>query len=389
MEKVRLGIIGVGSMGTGHVRRFVEGRLEGYAELTAVCDINPARFDFVKENFGDAVKTFTDYNDLLASGLCDAVLIATPHYLHPPIAIAALNSGHHVLSEKPAGVYTKQVEELIRVADKSDKLYGIMYNQRTNEYFQKMREIVQNGELGTLKRCVWTITNWYRTQAYYNSGGWRATWEGEGGGVLINQDPHQLDIWQWIVGMPCRVHAFTHEGHYHDIEVEDDVTAYVEYPNGATGVFITTTGEYPGVNRFEISGSKGRLVYEDGAITYYKNNCDDVDYTANSEKYSEPISCTVEKIDDLSIGEQHDGILKNFCDAVRFGTPLLAPGREGIRGLSISNAMMLSSWKNDWVELPNDGEEFYQYLQKKIKNSTVKKEDTGVILDTAGTYNAK
>jgi len=261
-----------------------------------------------------------------------------------------------------------------------------MFNQRTNAYYQKMREMVQGGELGELKRCVWIITDWYRTQAYYNSGGWRATWAGEGGGVLMNQCPHQLDLWQWIFGVPKRIFAKCDLGKYHDIEVEDDVTAMAEYENGSTGVFITTTGEFPGTNRLEITGSKGKLVYEDNKLIYTKLSVDEREFTMSS---SEGFAAIEQEIIELEVeggtGEQHVGILKNFTNHLLHGEELLAPGIEGIKGLSIANAMMLSSWKNDWVEVMNDGEEFWAMLQEKIKTSKVK-EDAGIVFSTEGTY---
>ena len=252
MEKVRYGIIGCGNMGSSHIRYLSEGKIEG-AVLAAICDIKPEKMDNVEKIIAEKnpelkVSRYENYKDLLKSGDVDAVLIATPHYLHPTIGIEAFAANVHVLSEKPIGVYTKQVLELYEAAKKSDRVFGIMYNQRTNPLYQKVREIVQSGQLGELKRCVWIITNWYRTQAYYNSGGWRATWKGEGGGVLTNQCPHNHDLWQWMFGMPSKVRGFCYNGKYHDIEVEDDVTAYAEYANGATATFITTTGEFPGTN---------------------------------------------------------------------------------------------------------------------------------------------
>ena len=256
MEKVRYGVIGIGNMGTGHVQRLINGNIPG-AELTAVCDIKQDRLDWAKKACGDRpIGYFLDSHELIESGLVDAVMIATPHYFHPIIGIDAFEHGLHVLSEKPIGVYTKKVREFMAAAEKSGKAFGIMYNQRTDAFYQKMREMVKSGELGELKRCVWIITDWYRSQAYYNSGGWRATWAGEGGGVLMNQCPHNLDLWQWIFGMPSAIYANCEYGKYHDIEVEDDVTAMAKYPNGATGVFITTTGEYPCTNRLEITGSR-------------------------------------------------------------------------------------------------------------------------------------
>jgi len=385
MEQVRYGVIGYGNMGSGTLKRLWEGEVPG-AVLAAVCDVKQERLDAAKELCGDKIAYFTDYKELLASGLVDAVYIATPHYLHPVIGMEAFDAGLHVLSEKPIGVYTKKVYEFMEKAEKSGLAFGIMYNQRTNGYYQKMREMVQNGELGELKRCVWLITNWYRTQAYYNSGGWRATWAGEGGGVLMNQCPHNLDLWQWIFGMPKRIFAKCDIGKYHDIEVEDDVTALAEYENGATGVFITTTGEYPGTNRLEITGSKGKLVHENGMLTFTKLAEDERDFTKNCPQGFAKIDKEEIQIEvEGGSGEQHRGILINFTNHLLHGEPLLAPGMEGVNGLSIANAMMLSSWKNEWVDVKNDGEEFWAALQEKIAGSK-EKEDTGVVFSTEGTY---
>ncbi len=388
MDQVRFGIVGIGNMGSSHVKTLFGGKVPG-AVLAAVCDVKQSRLDWAKEQCGDSIAYFTDYKEMIASGLIDVIIIATPHYLHPIIGIDAFHAGLNVLSEKPVGVYTQKVEEFMKVAKESGKTFGVMFNQRTNPAYQKMREIVQSGELGALKRCVWIITDWYRTQAYYNSGGWRATWAGEGGGVLLNQCPHNLDLWQWIFGMPCRIRAFLSYGKYHDIEVEDDVTAYAEYPNGATGVFITTTGECPGTNRLEISGSKGKLVLERGVLRYTKLAGDEREFCYNCQGGFSKLESTTEEIKFESSGEQHTGILKNYTNHLLYGEPLLASGYEGINGLSLSNAMMLSDWTGDFVELPNDGSAFWAALQEKIKTSKVKEEVPGVVFDTEGSYGNK
>ena len=389
MDKVRFGIVGFGNMGTGHCKYLNAGEIEG-ATLAAICDIKPAKLEMAKEAYPD-VALFDNHMDMFKSGKIDAVIIATPHYFHPTIGIDAFNCGINVISEKPAGVYTKQVEELIAVAKKSGLAYGMMFNQRTNPMYQKMREMVQGGELGSLYRCVWIITDWFRTQSYYDSGDWRATWDGEGGGVLLNQCPHQLDLWQWIFGMPTHIHAFCHEGKCHNIEVEDDVTAYAEYANGATGVFITTTGEAPGTNRFEITGTLGKLVAEGNTLKFTKNEVDAAEFSRTSDQgFGKPKTEYIEYKFENG-GPQHKGITQNFTDHLIKGTPLLASGYEGINGLSISNAMMLSSWKNDWVNLPNDGEEFWAELQKKI--ASVKNREKKVveekIADLSDTYTSK
>lgn len=392
MEKVRFGIIGIGNMGTGHLDSLGHGHIEN-AEVTAVCDIKEDRLKFVSDTYGDGIACFNDYHDMLKSGLIDAVIIATPHYLHPIIAIEAFEAGIHVLSEKPIGVYTKKVAEMYEAAAKHPELtFGIMYNQRTNPKYRKMREMMQDGTLGELQRVVWIITNWYRTQSYYNSSAWRATWEGEGGGVLLNQCPHNLDLWQWICGMPSRVCGFLQFGKYHNIEVEDDATIFAEYANGATGLFITTTGEAPGTNRLEITGTKGKLVLENNKLLYTKLEEDVRDFTMHAETGFGLPKMTTEEIviDDPS--PEHRGILRNYTNHILNGEPLIAPGTDGINGLSISNAAHLSAWKNNkWIDLPNDGEEFWEELQKKIAASAGKDESvvTGGVADLSGTYNSK
>lgn len=392
MEKVRLGLVGLGNMGGGHIKNLIASPIENLT-LTAICDVQEdlmeTKRQLLAEN-GVEVATFNQYEDMIASGKIDAVLIATPHYFHPPMAIAAFEKGLHVLSEKPAGVYTKAVREMNEAAVKSGKVFGLMFNQRTNPAYQKLRELVQGGELGKLLRANWIITNWYRTQQYYNSGGWRATWAGEGGGVLLNQDPHQIDLMQWICGVPKRVRAFCYFGKYHDIEVEDDVTAYYEYENGATGLFVTTTGECPGTNRLEITGDRGKAIVEGNKLTHYIMECSIEEHRATSESgFATPKHEVKEYVFENS-GPQHMGILRNFADAVTKGTPLLAPGVEGIRGLTVSNAMHMSAWTDSWIDVPFDEEKYYELLQDKIKNSRfVKTVNAKGSEDLTSTYNPK
>ncbi len=394
MDKVRFGIIGLGNMGTAHITNFNDGKIAN-GVVSAVCDIDEKMLDNGVKLAGEGVKAFTDAEEMMKSGEVDAVLIATPHYLHPVLAIKALNFGLHTLVEKPAGVYTKAVREMNEVASKSDKVFGMMFNQRTNPLYIKLKKMIEDGELGELRRVNWIITNWYRTQSYYDSGSWRATWEGEGGGVLLNQSPHQIDLVQWLCGMPTKVMGHCAYGKYHDIEVEDDVTAYLEFPNGATGVFITTTGDAPGSNRLEISGTRGKVVVDlsHGAGTedkfmFYRAETDVDEHIKTCESgFQQPDYWNCE-IEVKGENPQHVGICKNFCDAILNGTPLLAPGEEGINGVAISNAIHLSDWLEKPVTLPIDEELFYTMLQDKIKNSTVKKkavENNGPV-NLSGTY---
>ncbi len=390
MDKVRFGIIGVGNMGSSHAQYLFNGEIKG-AVLGAVCDLKASRRQWAREKFGESLPIFEDYKELLKSGTCDVVLIAVPHYLHPVIAIDAFNAGLNVISEKPVGVYTKAVREMMEVAKKSGKAFGVMFNQRTNPVYRKMRNIIQAGELGELKRFVWIITDWYRTQSYYDSGDWRATWSGEGGGVLMNQCPHNLDLWQWLFGMPKSVTAFCDYGKYHDIEVEDDVTAYAKYENGATAVFITTTGECPGTNRLEITGSKGALIAEGKTLTWIKNEEDERVHCFKCQNGFEKVKNTTEVLTpEYEMLEQHKGITQNFTNHLLYGEELMASGYEGINGLLLCNSIMLSSWKNATVEIGAEGneDEFYELLKKRIATSRRKETvASDTVADLSSTYN--
>lgn len=386
MEKVRMGIVGVGNMGTAHANNLFEGKVPDMV-LGAVCDISPERREFAKEHYKD-VPVFSDASEMFKSGLIDAVEIATPHYSHPPIAIDAFNNGINVLTEKPAGVYTKQVLEMNEAAKKSGLLFGIMYNQRTNPVYQKLRDLIQSGELGGIKRVSWIITDWYRPQAYHDSGTWRSTWKTEGGGALINQNPHQLDLWQWLFGMPDRIMAHVSFGKYYDIEVEDDVTAFMEYKNGMTGVYITSTGEAPGTNRLEIACDMGRVVVENNVITFLRNRVSEREFNkTNTLPFGRPEVWSCEIPADKSGGEQHIGIFKNYADALLKKTPLLAPGEEGVYGLTISNAIHYSAWTGEWADVKNfPHQRFYDLLSEKIKSSVVKKETKTVVSDLEDSF---
>lgn len=390
-RKLKLGIIGVGNMGGGHLDNYKNGKMPEI-EITCVADTDERKFKIAKEKAPEAV-CFSSASELIRSGLCEAVLIATPHYSHPEIAIEALSAGLHVMSEKPAGVYTKQVRELIEVASHSDKTYAIMFNQRTNCVYRKVKELVDSGEYGKIRRVSWIITDWFRTQQYYNSGGWRATWSGEGGGVMLNQCPHQLDLWQWICGMPSKIRAFCHEGKWHDIEVEDDVTIYAEYPNGATGTFITTTGDFPGTNRLEITLDKAKIVCEndqlEGDFVIRMCTLEESlpEYIKTSSEGFGKIANKWVRVETDGMNEQHSGVMNAFAAHILRGSPLIAQGSEGINGLIISNAAFLSSWLDKTIELPFDEELFYELLQEKIKNSKfVKVVNEQVQSDMSSTY---
>ena len=382
MEKVRLGIIGLG-MGAFHAQYLLEGKVKR-CELTAVCDAVPdklARYPKLKQ--------FSDSAALIRSREVDAVLIATPHYAHTTIGIDALRQGLHVLCEKPLSVHKADCQRLIAAHKGKRQKFSIMLQMRTDPTYLKIRHLIRSGELGDVRRVNWTITNWFRTQAYYDSSGWRATWAGEGGGVLLNQCPHQIDLVQWLFGMPARVRAFCALGKYHKIEVEDDVTAYFEFPNRATGVFIASTGEAPGTNRLEIAGERGRLVLESNQLRFTRNEVPMSQFSRTSaESFAAPPLWDCQ-IPVTSTGGAHADLLQNFVDAILDGVPLIAPAEEGMRQVELSNAMLYSSFQDKTIELPLDGAAYERHLKKLIANSKWRKKVVRkkVTVDLAKSFN--
>ncbi len=386
MNEVRVGIIGLGNMGTSHAHNIYDGKVKRM-KLAAICDIAPLRLEYAKKNF-ENVELFDNADEMFKNADIDAVIISVPHYDHPGLAISAFEHGLHVIVEKPAGVYTKQVMEMNEAAKKSDRVFAIMYNQRTNPVYKKLREMIQRGDMGHIKRAAWIITDWYRPQIYHDSCTWRSTWKTEGGGALINQNPHQLDLWQWMFGMPDRIMSHVSFGKYYDIEVEDDVTAFMEYKNGMTGVYITSTGEAPGVNRLEISCDMGFLEIKKDNITFWRNVESERAYNSRNrtEIFGKP-ECWECKVPAEGENPQHLGIMRNFVDAVLDNEKLIAPGEEGIFGLTISNAIHYSAWTGNWVDLNNfDHDGFYAMLQKKIAESKVVKKEIQMTVDVKGSH---
>ena len=385
-EKIRLGILGIGNMGSTHAKNVAAGKCPDFV-LRAVCDTKPARLEWAAAELPETVARFDSADAMLDSGEIDACMICVPHYDHPRYAIACMRRGIHVMVEKPAGVYTKQVREMNEEAARHPEVvFGMMFNQRTNCIYKKVRELVQSGDYGAIRRTNWIITNWYRPQAYYDSGDWRATWAGEGGGVLLNQCPHQLDLWQWICGMPVSVEAKLSYGQWHDIEVEDDVTAFVRYENGATGVFVTTTGDAHGTNRLEIQLDRARIVVEGGKISLLAYEMTEQAFSAvNPEPFA---TVPAEKITVETDGEnpQHVGVINAWGGAILRGEPLVAHGSEGIYGLTLSNAMHLSAWLGHAVTLPLDEDLYYGELMKRVAASKEKKHVKEAVADTAKTY---
>jgi predicted dehydrogenase len=382
MTKVRLGIIGLGNIGQHHAAYLSAGKIDG-AELVAVADPVASKLDKYA-----SLKIFEDPEQLLASGCVDAVVIATPHYQHTTLGIAAFQKGLHVLVEKPISAHKADAERLIAAHRRNPSLvFAGMFQLRAEPRYQKIKKLLQEAELGKLLRLSWIMTDWYRTEAYYASGGWRATWKGEGGGVLLNQCLHNLDTLQWLLGMPARVRGFCQLGRFHQIEVEDNVSAYFEYADGATGTFVSSTGEAPGTNRLEIAGSRGRLVLENDRLLFTRNEVDALEFSQSSKLgFARPEVWNIE----IPIGNAANGhaiLMQNFVNAILKGEPLIAPGAEGIHSVELANAILFSSLRNETLALPMDSAAYEQALQNLIANSRLQKKVVEVSTeDFAGSF---
>ena len=347
MHTIRMGIVGLGIMGR---RYYAMLRALAGVEVTALC---VRHLDTIDDLPG---AKFADYRRLCASGQIDAVIIATPHYSHPQVAIEALRRGLHVLVDKPLAVHVADGRRMLAAHHDKTLRFGVMFQERSRPLHVTIKSMIQGGMLGDIRRVHWIVTDWFRSQAYYQSSSWRATWKGEGGGLLINQCPHNLDLLQWFVGLPVRVTAHIALGKYHPIEVEDEVNAFLEYHNGATGVFIASTGEAPGTNRLEIAGEKGKLVLEQGKLTFFENA---IETSVFSRTTRDLFARPPYQARDIAVdgeGEGHAGVLKNFRDAILDGVPLLAPAEEALASLELGNAMLLSGLLHRPVDVPLDAQ---------------------------------
>jgi predicted dehydrogenase len=373
MKEVRFGIIGLGKMGEAHIGLI---KKVPRAKLVALCDIEKGKVDSLAAQ--NSVKAYYDGVKMIRSGDIDAVIIATPHYDHTPLTIEGFKAGVHVLSEKPVAVHKADAQKMIDAHKKNKKvLFTVMFQMRTIGYYMKLKQLIDTGEFGEVKRINWIITNWFRTQRYYDSGGWRATWGGEGGGVLLNQCPHNLDLFQWLFGMPSKIRAFCKVAKYHDIEVEDDVTAYCEYPNGATGVFIASTGEAPGTNRLEIACDRGRVIVEDGKIVFNRTETSVSKHCMTTgQMFTGPQTWNIDiPFLDTGSGPTHHKIIENFVCAILDGAKLLIHGEEGMNSVELANAMLYSSMKDKTISLPLDAGAYADFLSGLVKNSKFKKKE--------------
>lgn len=372
---MKAGLIGLGAIGAMHFKNISEGKIDGL-ELAGVFDERPP----APEKFPDA-KIYKSLCEMFSDPDVDAVIIATPSFSHFELAKAALEAGKHALVEKPIALASADARELVKIAKDCGKICAVMLNQRTTPIYARIRELVASGELGRVNRASWFMTNWYRPQIYFSSSPWRGTWKGEAGGALINQSIHNIDIFTWIFGLPDTLRAWCKFGKYHDIEVEDEATACMEYAGGMTATFATCTGEFPGSNRFEIACDKGFLRAENGEL--FISRFESVaDYTMNTKYMFGTPECVeiTEKFD--GNGEQHVGVLKNFVAAADCDGRLDFSAEEGYNSVCLANAMLLSAWTKSDVSFPFDDEKYARILSEKMRASKLRENpDTDFILD--------
>ena len=388
MDFVRIGIIGIGNMGRAHGVRLFKGEVP-HMRLGAVCDIDADAREWCKTNL-PGVPVYPSAEEMMAGGEIDAILVAVPHYDHAKYTIMGFEKGFHVYCEKPAGVYTLQVQDMIEASKKRpDLVFSSGFQQRTWPCFQKLREMIQGGELGHIKKVVWIVTNWYRSQCYHDSCDWRSTWKGEGGGTLVNQNPHNLDMWQWLFGMPDQVMSTVDYGKYYDIEVDDDFTIMFRYNNGTVGIYTTSTGECPGTNRLEISADMGKVVLEDGKITFWKNAVSEREFNkTNTSPFGRAPSEKIEIELPKQEMQEHNTLLENFAMAIMTGSPLLAPGVDGINEVLLADSVYYSDWQGQvWISPKDfDHEGFYAALKAKADASTATKTVRKAEVDMGASY---
>lgn len=365
MTKIKFGIIGVGGMGTGHAHNITE-RVEE-AELVAVADISPEALKDATETFG--VKGFSTGSDLINSGLVDAVVIATPHYYHPPLAIEAMRAGLHVVSEKPMAVRASKAREMIQVAEETGQLLTIRFQLHGSPAVQAARKLIDEGKLGEIYRTL-LVEGRFRSQSYYDSATWRATWKGEGGGVLMNQAPHWVDIFTWLGGLPVKVYGQC-IARQHKIEVEDEATAMLWYDNGAIGLFHESVNELPTSSRLELLGEKGKLVIEDGTLRFWE-------VPAGVKAFSNSAANMWAKAEwneiEIELPEDDDPapVVRNMCYAITKGAPLLVDPKDALLGLELIDALMISSDLGQPVDVPVDPAVFDAFIERKQGESQEK-----------------
>jgi len=346
VEALRYIVIGVAASIFPTHRRAQEA--EG-VNVVAACDIRVEAGQQRAAEIGCAF--YEDYRTMLAETRPDVAVIVTPHPLHPSMTIDCLRAGCHVLVEKPMAVDVAEADQMITEAEKSGRILAINFQQRFRPIIERARALVAEGAIGPLVRTL-SIEPWFRTAYYYRTATWRATWKGEGGGVLLNQAPHTLDILCHLAGMPSKVWGWTRT-RYHAIEVEDTAQAMLEYPNGAPGYLTVSTVEAGVQPRVQIIGERGAIELMGDQLTVHRFSPSTREYMLTSDEMFGKPKTTSETLE-FDAGLGHQAVYHDLKAAIADGRPPRADGREAIMSLELANAIVLSSYAGGPVTLPLD-----------------------------------
>src|SRR3979411_3327211 len=333
---VRFAVIGVGA----NVFNMHDPALRSNnVEIVGVCDINVEAAERQAERLG--CPYFADHRELLAATRPDAVAVLAPHPFHAALAIDCLNAGAPLLVEKPIAVHVAEADRMIAAAAQADRLLAVNLQHRTRGEIRTARKLLESGRLGQIQR-VEMVAIWTRTASYYAQAGWRGTWQGEGGGVLMNQSPHSLDLICHLVGQPSRVVAWNRTL-FHAIETEDTSLSLLEWPNGALGTLLVTTAQAGEPERLEIAGTRGILQLGRGGVHFVEADQDLRDFLKTSpEPFGKPIFRDQDVVLEPGGGD-HTDVYANFLEAIRSGAPLVADGAGGRLSLELANALIYSS----------------------------------------------
>jgi predicted dehydrogenase len=361
MDVPRFAVVGVGA----NVFNMHAPALQSSAfEIAAVCDVNLAAAERQAERFG--CPYFADHREMLAAIRPDAVAVLTPHPFHAAIAIDCLNAGAHVLVEKPIAVQVAEADRMIAAAEQAGRLLAVNLQHRTRGEIRTAKKLIESGRLGQIQR-VEMVAIWTRTAAYYAQAGWRGTWQGEGGGVLMNQSPHSLDLVCHLVGQPSRVVAWNRTM-FHHIETEDTSLAMLEWSTdgaaasdsaakraaGALGTLLVSTAQVGEPERLEIAGTRGVLQLSRGGLRLFEADTDLRTFLAeNPAPFARP-ELVPQDVPLESGSGDHAAIYANFLDAITNGAPLVADGAQGRMSLELANALIYSSATSTQVPLPLD-----------------------------------
>ena len=359
MKKVGVAVVGMGNIGSEHAK-LIASDVTPSLDLVATCGRG--------DPFADGIPHFETFSGLLDARVCDAIVIATPTMDHPQKALAALAAGYHVLVEKPVAMSVAQAQQVVDSVP-GDRVCAVMLNQRHHPVFAKIKNLLDSDAIGPITRYQWTMTAWYRPDVYYQVSRWRGTWPGEGGGLLINQCIHNLDVLQWWLGLPSSINAEVAFGKYHDIEVEDEVSARFKHPNGVTGTLVASSGEAPGINSLDIVGDRGMLRFDGDSLFIWQRAGSVARERAETRDMFDVPEFERQEVPIESVASQHAEIFNNFADAIREGAQLATPVAEGLGSLQLANGILLSSWQDKDISLPIDAVLYERELQDRITKS--------------------